>query len=41
MKRQSGFTLIETLVAMTLMLIVVAAVMGALRMPPMRLNSSR
>ena len=30
MKRQSGFTLIETLVAMTLMLIVVAAVMGAL-----------
>ncbi len=30
MKRQSGFTLIETLVAMTLMLIVVAAVMAAL-----------
>jgi prepilin-type N-terminal cleavage/methylation domain-containing protein len=30
MKRQAGFTLIETLVAMTLMLIVVAAVMGAL-----------
>jgi prepilin-type N-terminal cleavage/methylation domain-containing protein len=30
MKRQSGFTLIETLVAMTLMLIVVAAVMSAL-----------
>jgi prepilin-type N-terminal cleavage/methylation domain-containing protein len=29
-KRQAGFTLIETLVAMTLMLIVVAAVMGAL-----------
>src|SRR5438270_4521770 len=29
MKRESGFTLIETLVAMTLMLIVVAAVMAA------------
>jgi prepilin-type N-terminal cleavage/methylation domain-containing protein len=30
MKRESGFTLLETLVAMTLMLIVVAAVMSAL-----------
>src|SRR5579864_4661551 len=30
MKRESGFTLLETLVAMTLMLIVVAAIMSAL-----------